>query len=167
MTDDGTIQRTADGYTLRFVRQLTHPATAVWAALTEPDARAAWFFPGRLDLQAGGTVELTDSAHGIRGRTLAVDPPRLLEFTWDSKDAPGESVVRFELAPTPGGCALTFTHTVTVAANPDRLAAGWHMLLDALARHLAGSATTSGAVQSADTTWTDHYTRYSEQVARP
>lgn len=167
MTDEGTIQRTTDGYTLRFVRQLTHPATAVWAALTEPDARAAWFFPGRLDLQAGGTVELTDSEHGVRGRTLAVDPPRVLEFTWDSKDAPGESVVRFELAPTPGGCTLTFTHTVTVAANPDRLAAGWHMLLDALARYLAGTATTSGAVQSADTTWTDHYTRYRGQVAGP
>lgn len=159
MTDDGTIERTADGYALRFVRQLTHPAPVVWAALTDPAARAAWFFPGRLDLHAGGAVELTDSEHGIRGRTLAVDPPRLLEFTWDSKDGPGGTVVRFELVASAQGCTLTFTHAVSDAANPDRLAAGWHVLLDALARHLDGSD-----VEAADGTWSDHYARYRERV---
>jgi hypothetical protein len=40
------------------------------------------------------------------------------------------------------------------------------MLLDALPRHLAGRATASGAVQTADTTCEAHYTRYGAQVAR-
>jgi uncharacterized protein YndB with AHSA1/START domain len=161
---DGTIESTADGYVLRFVRQLAHPVHTVWAALTDPDARSEWFFLGRLDLVAGGVVELTDSANGIRGRTLAVDPPWLLEFTWDSLDAPGEALVRFELMSTPQGCTLTFTHTVSASANPDRLAAGWHMLLDALPRHLDGLATTSGAVHDADSGWATHYSRYRERV---
>lgn len=161
---DGTIERTADGYVLRFVRHLAHPLPTVWAALTDPGARAAWFFPGRLDPSPGGTVDLSDSAHGIRGRVLAVEPSRLLEFSWESKDAPGETVVRFELAPSPGGCTLTFSHTVGTNANPDRLAAGWHSLLDAMPRYLAGGGETSGDVQPADDTWAGHLTRYRDRT---
>lgn len=160
MTDDGTIEPTADGYALRFVRQLAHPAPAVWAAITDPQARATWFFPGRLDLEAGGTVELTDSEHGIRGRTLTVQPPRLLEFTWDSKDGPGDTVVRFELTPTDQGCTLIFTHRVGADARPDRLAAGWHQLLDTLPGYLDGAVTVGGEAPVADGSWADYHRLY-------
>lgn len=161
---DGTIEPTADGYALRFVRHLEHPVSVVWDALSDPAARATWFFPGRLEPTPGGVVELTDSAHGIRGRVLAAEPERLLEFTWNSADAPGETVVRFELATAPDGCVLTFTHRVDTNANPDRLAAGWHTLLDALSRYLARHETTSGDVLSADPTWTDHFARYRARI---
>jgi uncharacterized protein YndB with AHSA1/START domain len=156
--DDGTIQPTSEGCVLRFVRDLGHPAEDVWAALTDPDARAAWFFAGRLEPTPGGVVDLRDSGSGILGRVLAAEPPWLLEFTWASDDAPGETVVRFELAQAPGGCTLTFTHTVGADAHPDRLAAGWHTLLDALPGHLAGEASGDGSA------WAAHYARYRARV---
>jgi len=156
---DGTATRTADGGTqLRFVRKLHHPVAAVWQALTDPEARAVWFFAGRLDPHAGGSVELTDAVTGIHGRVLTVEPPYRLAIIWNSADAPGETVVEFVLADHPDGCVLTLTHTVGKAANPDSLAAGWHILLDDLPRYLQGdSAAPAGA-------WPVHLARYREKL---
>lgn len=153
---DGVIERTQHGHVVRFVRHLRHPAATVWAALTEPEARAAWFFAGRLDLAPGGAVELSDSEYGITGEVTAVEPGRLLEFSWRSKDAPEHSTVRFELADGATGTVLTFSHTVDEHANPDRLATGWHLLFDALPRHLAGEPIEpSGSFQELRTQYSD------------
>jgi uncharacterized protein YndB with AHSA1/START domain len=155
---DGTISHTADGrIQVRFVRNLDHPATTVWSALSDPAARAVWFFAGRLDMHVGGVVELDDSATGVRGRVLTVEPPHHLTMTWQSLDAPGETLVEFAIADTPAGCTLTVTHTVGEAANPDRLAAGWHTLLDDLPLYVRGdSLTPAGA-------WSLHLARYGKE----
>ena len=39
----------------------------------------------------------------VEGTVVACEPPRLLAFEW------GESIVRWELAPTDGGCQLVFS----------------------------------------------------------
>jgi uncharacterized protein YndB with AHSA1/START domain len=39
----GTLEQTAAGPRLRFVRHLAHPPEKVWRAITEPEHLKAWF----------------------------------------------------------------------------------------------------------------------------
>ena len=133
----GEITSTARGHRLRFQRRLDHPVERVWAALAEPEERAAWFFAGTLELEKGGKVELRDSGPGITGTVVEVVPPRVLELTWSSEDAPA-STVRIELDAAGAGCLLTLTHDVDHTGHPENLAPGWHCLLDDLPAHLTG-----------------------------
>lgn len=138
----GRITRTPAGHRLRFERHLDRPVERVWAALAEPEQRAAWFFAGTLELEAGGRVELRDSAHGVTGSVTEATPPRRLRLTWSSLDAP-TSVVSVELEDAQTGCLLTLTQDVDATGRPGNLAAGWHCLLDDLRSHLAGEAMTA------------------------
>jgi uncharacterized protein YndB with AHSA1/START domain len=137
----GTVHERADGYHLRFERQLLHPVEKVWAALTDPTQVAQWFAPGEIELTLGGRVYLafTDGDGVIDGRVTAIAPPRLLEFTWtDTGDDFG--FVRWELGAHDGGTRLVLTHTVPEAARGLGLPmlAGWHTLLDQLEALLDG-----------------------------
>jgi uncharacterized protein YndB with AHSA1/START domain len=137
---DGTVTRVDDKLRLRFERHVEHPIGIVWAALTAPEPRAKWLFPGQLDLTAGGTVKLTDSkaGQGIRGEVLSIKPPNLLELSWSSQSAPSGSVLRIELAPDATGTLLTLTHTIAADDDAASLMATWHGHLDALPAILAG-----------------------------
>jgi len=131
----GTVHERADGYELRFERDLRHPVEKVWAALTNPAQRAQWFAPGEMELRLGGRVYLafTDGEGVIDGRVTAIAPPALLEFTWtdNGKDL---GFVRWELVPDESGTRLVLTHTVPEAARDLGLPmlAGWHSLLEQL-----------------------------------
>ena len=52
----GTVHEHAEGYQLRFERQLCHPVEKVWAALTDPAQLAQWLAPGEMELTLGGRV---------------------------------------------------------------------------------------------------------------
>ena len=139
---DGSLTRVDGGYEVRFVRSLTHPVDVVWSALTDPDERSRWFFGGILELAVGGRVLLDDSDDGITGTVTAIEPPRLLEFTWSSLDAP-TSTARFELGERgEDGCLLTFVHAVDHTARPENLLPGWHCVFDFLPIHLDGGSVT-------------------------
>jgi uncharacterized protein YndB with AHSA1/START domain len=82
-----------DDRTLTVVRTLNAAPERVFAAWTDPAQFAEWFGPQgmttthcRLDLRVGGTWEVTGEGRGttraVSGRYLAIDPPRLLSFTW-------------------------------------------------------------------------------------
>lgn len=156
----GTVHERADGYLLRFERQLRQPVEQVWDALTDPARLAQWLAPGEIELTLGGRVFLafTDGDGVIDGRVTAIAPPRLLEFTWtDEGDDFG--CVRWELTADDGGTRLILTHTVSEAARDFGLPAlaGWHSLLEQLAALLAGHP-----VPSAPGRWQelhDHYAR--------
>ena len=126
----GTLHTRPDGrYELRFERWLAHPVAKVWRALTEPEHLQPWF-PAtvELDLTPGAKVrfELLPEAqawHGIAdedmvsyGEIIAVDPPRLLEYTWS-----GETL-RWELEPTADGCRLWLTNVFDDRGRRRRLA---------------------------------------------
>jgi len=70
--------------------------------------------------------------HVTETQVRRADEPRVLELSWGGQD------IRWELAPLPGsGTRLTLWHSI------DRRfismgAAGWHICLDVLGRHLAG-----------------------------
>jgi uncharacterized protein YndB with AHSA1/START domain len=131
----GTVHERADGFELRFERDLRHPVDRVWAALTDPAQRGQWFAPGEMELRLGGRVYLafTDGDGVVDGRVTAIAPPALLEFTWtdNGKDL---GFVRWELIPDDAGTRLVLTHNVPAAARELGLPAlaGWHTLLDQL-----------------------------------
>jgi uncharacterized protein YndB with AHSA1/START domain len=141
---DGTLVVSGEIAVIAFERRLGHPVNAVWAALTDPEALAAWLGPGTMEPREGGQVSLRtgpgdqlERQRTISGRILAWDPPRVLEHEWIQ---PGLdiSVVRYELEPDTGGTILRLTHRRSVAPGGTGGRAGWHAYLDRLAAHLDG-----------------------------
>jgi uncharacterized protein YndB with AHSA1/START domain len=122
---------TVDGRpALRLERRLKHPIERVWQAVTEPAELERWFVaPVPWTPAAGEEFE----AGGESGRITALEPPRLLAWTW--------SVERysFELTPTEDGCLLVFTHVFNPELGPGwQHAAGWEAYFNRLDAHLAG-----------------------------
>jgi uncharacterized protein YndB with AHSA1/START domain len=140
----GTVRELADGYQLRFERHFRHPLEKVWAALTTPSDRAEWFAPGEIELTLGGRVALafTDGKSVVDGEVTAIEPPRLLEFTWDD-NGDDHGSVRWELAREDEGTHLILTHTLSNASRQFGLPAlaGWHTLLEKLTVLLDGQST--------------------------
>ena len=135
--DPATLEQTADGPRLRFVRELAHPPEKVWRALTEPAELAEWF-PDTIEviewsvgapLRFGAKPEV---GGGFEGEVLSVEPPALLAFRW------GTDVLRFELEPTAQGTRLTLFDAIDDVGKAARDGAGWHVCLDRLELHADG-----------------------------
>ncbi len=102
------VQPDGDFATLVFERLLKHPPEHVWDAISTPEGLREWLMctQARIDARVGGTIELVSgpAQYRSRGRILAWEPPRLLEYEW-KVDAVTEmplgqdAVFRFELEP--------------------------------------------------------------------
>jgi uncharacterized protein YndB with AHSA1/START domain len=157
---DGALEERDGRYVLRFERALHHPVERVWEAITKPERIVEWFGEGkvelelveggRLDVQTTGPPELVEAIIAEAGEdalishdtVLRVEPPSLFEHTFGG--AP-DSIVRWELQRDGEGCRLFLTHTEPGAFSPTdspRDLAGWHTLLDQLARALGGAPVT-------------------------
>jgi uncharacterized protein YndB with AHSA1/START domain len=115
---------------LRFERRLDHAIDRVWRAVTEPSELAQWFVS-----EVSWTPEVGEEfeAGGETGRITAVEPPRLLAWTW------GVEEYSFELTPDGDGCLLAFTHVFDPRLGPDwQHAAGWDTYFKRLDALLAG-----------------------------
>ena len=133
----GEVTKFGDSWQVVFHRQLRAPIEKVWAALTVPERLADWFTSATIDLRVGGTIHLswTDV-------TIAVcEPPRSLAWTWELDGR--ETLVRFDLVPTAGGCALTLTHSGLKlgGSNGPSVRSGWHAHLEGLPDALEGRKT--------------------------
>ncbi len=148
-----------DDRTLVMIHTFDASPERVFAAWTEPGQVAEWFGPPgmktthcRLDLRVGGGWELTGEGLGtsraISGKYLAIDPPRLLSFTWawhesGSLDTPREheTTVTLEFKPVGRRTEMTLTQArfrdATGAANHYR---GWSGSFEKLVA-LLGKAT--------------------------
>lgn len=138
----GVLTIDGDRATMTFRRHLPHPIEAVWAALTEPVERKAWFGETVID---GGTIEMmpdeppaAPDAKRLTGRILVWDPPHVLEHEWHQRIVE-DSVVRYELTQDGEGTLLTFTHTGLSPTNARGFLPGTHAFLDRLQAHLAGT----------------------------
>jgi uncharacterized protein YndB with AHSA1/START domain len=132
---EGTTRQTAEGWVVRFDRQMTRPVDEVWAALTGadsgmPDAGVAVGGPAPLRV-TNGYVPV--------GTVTAVRPPTLLETEWRAGGQPAGRV-RWELSEGNGGARLTLTQTgpADLADRRPTALAAWHTQLDLLADHLRG-----------------------------
>ena len=138
---DGAVREGKDGYELRFERAYDRPIEEVWEYLTDPDRIEEWLGVARVELRPGGRFQLLEvGGQGIAGVILRLEPPNLLEYTWDSAEWTG-GTVRFELSEAGEGTRLVFTHI-----HPQqgwhlfryKSLAGWHTLLDLLGLALEG-----------------------------
>jgi uncharacterized protein YndB with AHSA1/START domain len=130
------VHKDADKWTLVLVRELRHPPTKVWQALTEPEHLREWApFDADKSLASPGAVKLsTVGAPAPQVSETVVkraEPPKLLQYSW------GDNDLRWQLEPLGKGTRLTLWH------NIDRRyiswgAAGWHICFDVLDAHLAG-----------------------------
>jgi uncharacterized protein YndB with AHSA1/START domain len=177
-TQDGTLERTDDGYVIRFERRFDSPVNAVWQALTEPEQLKQWTGAGEIeiDLAAGGRfisrvtgppdlVEAVLKEGGsleTHDTVLRVEAPNLFEHTFNGSPA---SVVRWELSADGNGCLLRLTHNERADTEGTQKAsylAGWHDLLDSMAEVIAG--TREEGTWSLER-WEGHRDRYSRTLS--
>ncbi len=134
-------------------RLLDAPTDQVWDALTRPDRIGRWLWPvvewpddpARTRPLALGDTFLLGDANVPEGthrmEVLALEPGRLLSFTW----GPDRSAVTFRLAEQDGGTLLVLDQDAIpdvfgagrLRSAPD-FAAGWHSLVDGLTLLLEG-----------------------------
>ena len=129
------VHKDGENWTLVLTRELRHPPTKVWQALTEPEHLREWApFDADKSLGSTGSVKLmTVSAPTPQVSETVVkraEPPKLLQYSW------GDSDLRWQLDPLGKCTRLTLWH------NIDRRyiswgAAGWHICFDVLDAHLA------------------------------
>src|SRR5208337_5665038 len=132
MDELGTFDRHGGTVDLRYERHYPRPVETVWAALTEPARLADWLGQALVEPHVGGRYELfTDRSRPMTGRILTWQPPSLLEFTWDTGDAPA-SVVRCELTPDGDGTRLLFVHNGIGSVWIGLVLPGWHVHLERL-----------------------------------
>ena len=134
-----------DGFaTLSFERRLPHPIEDVWAAITDPEERAAWLGESRIEPHVGGAVHVTANGppvppevRTLTGRVLVWDPPHVFEHTWDQKIV-GKTIARYELLRDGDATILRFTHRgFRIGAAVGGFAAGTHAYFERLDAHLA------------------------------
>jgi uncharacterized protein YndB with AHSA1/START domain len=130
------VRKDGESWTLILVRELRHPPTKVWQALTEPAHLREWApFDADRTLETVGRVKLstvgTPTPQVSETSVKRAEAPRLLEYNWGGND------MRWELEPFGNGTRLILWHKI------DRNfismgAAGWHICLDVLDRFLSG-----------------------------
>lgn len=153
----GTYETVDERSALTFERRLAHPVERVWRAVTEPAELAHWF-PSAVsgDMTPGGTLTFAfpgGEMPPMQGEVVEVDPPRRFAFTW------GDDTLRIELEPAGDGCVLHFVVLFDDAERASRDAAGWHVCLDLLDRHLGGAATQAPSSEATDD-WRALYDEY-------
>jgi uncharacterized protein YndB with AHSA1/START domain len=132
----GSAEETADGWRVRFERQLTKPIDTVWAMLTASDASAP--------VVGGRAPQGFITAEVPSGAITAVDAPLLLEYDWQSGDRT-VGRVRWELSNGTGhGARLVLTQTGPRELADERTAAlaAWKTHIEHLAQQLLGRSTT-------------------------
>jgi uncharacterized protein YndB with AHSA1/START domain len=94
-------------------RELPHPPAKVWRALSQPHLLAEWLMRNDFDPIVGRAFTLrTDPVGGwngvIDGKVLAVEPERVLAYTWDAGEGALRvtTVVTLTLTATAGGTHL-------------------------------------------------------------
>jgi uncharacterized protein len=130
----GELRPDGDRCAVRFERLFAFTPEEVWATLTDSAQLRGWLAEvPKFEAEVGGGVAI-DFGEGneVRGEVLAVEPLRLLEYTWTF---PGEteSVVRFELRSHARGTLLVLDHRALGRDLGAGYAAGWHAHLDRLA----------------------------------
>ena len=157
------VRKEGEKWTLVLIRDLPHPPTKVWKALTDPEHLREWApFDSDRNLGTVGPAKLstvgTATPHVTESYVKRADAPRALEFSWGGQD------IRWELEPQgAGGTRLTLWHDI------DRRfismgAAGWHICFDVLERLLAGQPI--GRIVGPETMKLDGWQRLNTEYAK-
>jgi uncharacterized protein YndB with AHSA1/START domain len=129
---DGTLTRSGNRFTVTFERELAHPPEKVWRVITERELLVQWFpsdvegewkvgAPLRFLFPEDVQDMVTDD--DTRGEVLAMEPNRLLEYSW------GPHTLRMEIIPTASGCTFRLSETMDDPSIVARDGAGWEACL--------------------------------------
>ncbi|MEM7133086.1 MAG: SRPBCC domain-containing protein [Chloroflexota bacterium] len=122
--------------------------SAVWAALTEPQALAQWFMPGDFRPEIGYRFRFQDQPRGkwdgvLTGKVVAVTHLTLLEYTWTGNQMNSITQVKWELAQQRNGTLVKLEHTGFEGVGDILIGffhqLGWNKYLNQLSIHLAGN----------------------------
>ena len=134
-------------------KRFSASAERVFDAWLDPAMLGRWMFGPNVreerivrlgtEPRVGGRFSFVVERAGVEidhvGEYLEIERPRLLVFTWATRDSlPETSRVIIELAPLDGACELTLTHVMAPswAAYAERAAGSWRLMLDMLAGSL-------------------------------
>lgn len=130
----------------------------VFEALTDPRQRVQWWgAEGRFqashmesDLRPGGKwlmsgTGMENKPFTLRGEYLAVEHPRLIEFTWiaDFHENEPPTVVRFDLEVKEGATLVRLTHSGFSSTQSRNSYQGWPWLMSKLQKHVESNAVAS------------------------
>jgi uncharacterized protein YndB with AHSA1/START domain len=135
----GRLRRLDDCFEGRIARLIEHDRNAVWRMLIEPQALAQWLAPGTIELRPGGAVHIdfADSGTTIDSTVLALDPPRLLEYSWSSGNEP-QRPMRWELLSAGSGTQLVLTLRLPAGEDAAKACAGFEAHIEMLLAALEG-----------------------------
>ncbi len=137
---------------VRLTCLLEASAERIYRAWITPSEVVQWFAPpgamcevSEMDVRVGGrytmTMVLPGARHVMTGKYLALEPNRLIKFTWAGTCGIDEGVVSevaVELTPVNGRTRLALTHDrLAHAASRDQHAQGWIGCLTGLSRYAA------------------------------
>lgn len=127
-------------------------AERVFTALADPAQRVQWWgVKGKFetrhvesDLRPGGAWLMSgigpgDRPFAIRGEYLAIDRPRLLEFTWCPQWGEPQTIVRFELDEHDGVTTVRLIHSGFADAAAREFYQGWPWILKLLQGYIENS----------------------------
>ena len=130
---------------LDFDKTFPQGIEAVWRALTDPEALAAWLMRTDFAPEPGRPFRLwyrrDDGGDGYFDcEILILEPPRRMVWSWANpeREAEGPMEVAFTLEAAAEGTRLRIHHSgERDAATVEAFGKGWQEKLEALARHLA------------------------------
>ena len=112
---DTTEKSQTDSISFEF--DLRHSPEKVWRALTDPALLAEWLLPVvGLELEPGAAFTLKAPPlpgwdGSVNCRLLEIEPRKKLSYTWIVGDMELDTVVTFELEPTPSGTRLSLVQS--------------------------------------------------------
>lgn len=140
MTDT---QTKPDTQTYVYVTYINATPEAVWEALTDPDATAAyWAHRNESTWESGATWQhVRNDGSGIAditGTVLEADPPRRLVTTWAGADgqSPDVSKATMDLEASGSVVKLTVTHEDLIPDHYRQISGGWPAVLSNLKSYL-------------------------------
>lgn len=142
--------------TITITRTVKASPEQVFAAWTDADRLAAWWWPQLagttydVDARPGGTFRIRSTTIGatVAGVYTEVDAPRRLAFTWswqddDEPESPVEDTVVVTFEPEATGTLVTVTHTSTAHVPEGGAEQGWNDVMDRLVALCAEGQSTS------------------------
>ena len=147
---DGELLSVGGRFELRFTRELAHPVSKVWDAITTPTACAAGSpSTSRARATTGAPLRFVfreGEGDDFAGSMVEFEPRSVMELRWED-----DETLRLELAESGDGCVLTLINRFDEIGKAARDAAGWHACLDALEALLDGSSLDASAAGSPST----------------
>lgn len=119
-------------------RELPHPPEKIWRALTQPHLIEEWLMKNDFKPVVEHRFSVSAAWGSVECQVRAVEPPRRLSYTWETKDL--ESTVTWTLTPTSTGTRLRMEQTGFQSEQHPYYrgaSARWPQFLDALEQVLA------------------------------